>query len=156
LRAKKQLEKLKQKPKSEHSVFLKKNYLFIYSYMHTLFRPSSPHPTLLASRQNLFCPVLQFCWREDISNNKKDIAFLLVWDKDNYTERFLALLPLLPQLIHLYLTSSLPPGHFPIVTSVSIRLLYSLLYSGHIKHFQVQGFYLSLFLLYVFSPYCVQ
>jgi hypothetical protein len=37
--------------------------------------PSSPHP--LTSRQNLFCPLLQFCWREDISNNKKDIAFLL-------------------------------------------------------------------------------
>jgi hypothetical protein len=23
------------------------------------------------------------CWREDLSNNKKDIAFLLVWDKDS-------------------------------------------------------------------------
>jgi hypothetical protein len=32
----------------------------------------------LASRQNLFCPFLQFCCREDISNNKKDIVFLLV------------------------------------------------------------------------------
>jgi hypothetical protein len=60
--------------------------LFIYSYVHTLFGsflpfPSSPlplPPIPLASRQNLFCPFLQFCWREDISNNKEDKAFLLV------------------------------------------------------------------------------
>jgi hypothetical protein len=45
--------------------------------------PSSP----LASRQNLFCLLLQFCWREDMSNNKKDKTFLLVWHKDSYTER---------------------------------------------------------------------
>jgi hypothetical protein len=64
---------------------------------------------------------------------------LVVWDKDGYTERFLALLPcscvLQPELVSLYLTSSLLPIHFPIVASVSLRLLYSLLYSGHIKHF---------------------
>jgi hypothetical protein len=62
-------------------------YLFIYSYVHTLFGPSLPPapgpfslpPTCLTSRQNLSCPLLQFCWREDISDNKKDIAFLLVW-----------------------------------------------------------------------------
>jgi hypothetical protein len=60
--------------------------LFIYSHVHTLFgpflspapAPSLSSPTLLASRQNLFCPYLQFYWREDISNNKKDIVFLLV------------------------------------------------------------------------------
>jgi hypothetical protein len=40
----------------------------------------------------MFCPLLLFCWREDISHNKKDIVFLLVWDKDSYTERFLVLL----------------------------------------------------------------
>jgi hypothetical protein len=45
-----------------------------------------------------------------------------------------------PELIHLYQISSLLPGHLPIVTSVSLRLLYLLLYSGHIKHFQVLGF----------------
>jgi hypothetical protein len=45
----------------------------------------SPHPL---SRQNLFCPlVLQFCWREDRRDNKKGIAFLLVWDEASYTER---------------------------------------------------------------------
>jgi hypothetical protein len=59
--------------------------LFIYSYVHILFGPflpPSPHPHLFphpfASMQNLFCPSLQFCWREDITNNKKDKAFLLV------------------------------------------------------------------------------
>jgi hypothetical protein len=64
---------------------------------------------------------------EKTSNNKKDIAFSLVWDKDSYTEGFLALLPctsvLQPKLIHLYLTFSLLPSHLPIVTSVSLRLL---------------------------------
>jgi hypothetical protein len=61
-------------------------------------------------------------------SNKKDEAFLLVWDKDSYAERFLALLSctsvLQPELIHLYQTSSLLPGHLPIVTSVVLRLLY--------------------------------
>jgi hypothetical protein len=55
-------------------------------------------------------------------------VFLLVWGKDSYTERVLALLPwtciLQPKLIHPYQTSSLLPGHLPIVTSVSLRLLY--------------------------------
>jgi hypothetical protein len=73
--------------------------------------PSPPSPsTPFTSRQNLFCPLLQFCWKEDISNNKKDIALLLVWDKESYTERFLALVSctsvLQPKLIHLYHTSS--------------------------------------------------
>jgi hypothetical protein len=102
-------------------------------------------PSTPASQQKLFCPlVLQFCWRENTRNNKKDMAFLLVWDKDSYTERFLALLPctcvLQPELVHLYQISSLFPSHLPIVVSVSLRLLYSLLYSEHIKHFQVLGF----------------
>jgi hypothetical protein len=70
-------------------------------------------------------------------------VFLLVWDKDSYTERFLALLPctcvLQPTLVHFYQTSSLLPGPLPIVVSDSLRLLYSLLYSEHI-HFQVSGF----------------
>jgi hypothetical protein len=78
------------------------------------------------------------------SDNKKDIAFLLAWNKDSYTERFLALLPctcvLQPELTHLYQTSALLPGHLPIVVSVILRLLYLLLYNGHIKHFQVLGF----------------
>jgi hypothetical protein len=44
-------------------------------------------------------------------------------------------------LVHLYQTSPLFPGHLPIVASASLRLPYSLLYSGHIKHFQVLGFF---------------
>jgi hypothetical protein len=109
-------------------------HLFICAYI--VWAISSPCPPPLpfplqcplASRQNLFCPFLQFCWSEDISNNKKDIAILLVWNKDSYTERLLALLPctnvLQPELIHLYQTSSLLPGHLPILTSVILRLLY--------------------------------
>jgi hypothetical protein len=127
--------------------------LYIYSYVHTLFGPSLPPtshylslspPTPLASRQNLFCHLLQFWWKENIRDNKKDIRILLVWDKDSYKERFLALLPrtcaLQPTLVHLYQTTSLLLSHLPIMASVSLRLLYLLLYSGLIKHFQVLGF----------------
>jgi hypothetical protein len=45
-----------------------------------------------------------------------------------------------PELVHLYQTSSLLPGHLPMMASASLRLLYSLLYHGHIKHFQVLSF----------------
>jgi hypothetical protein len=38
-----------------------------------------------------------------------------------------------PELAHLYQTSSLLLGHLATVASVSLRLLYSLLYSGHIN-----------------------
>jgi hypothetical protein len=55
--------------------------LFIYSHVHTLFGPFPPLPPFphhpLASRQNLFCPFLQFYWRVDMSN-KKDKPFLEV------------------------------------------------------------------------------
>jgi hypothetical protein len=75
---------------------------------------------------------------------RKHKSVFASWDKDSYTERFLTLLPctcvLQPKLVHLYQTSSLLPGYLPIVASVSLRLLYSLLYSGHINHFQVLGF----------------
>jgi hypothetical protein len=61
-------------------------------------------------------------------DNKKDIAFLLLWDKDSYTERCLLLLPctcvLQPTLVHLYQTSSLLPSPLPTVASVILRLLY--------------------------------
>jgi hypothetical protein len=123
---------------------------FLTPTFHPLPSPAIP----VASRQNLFFPLLQFCWRAGISNNKKVIAFLLVWDNYNFTERFLALLPcaciLEPELINLYQTSSLLPGHLPLVTSVVLRLLYQLLYSGHIKHFQVLGF-----LPFPIPPVCI-
>jgi hypothetical protein len=107
---------------------------------------------------NLFCHlVLQFCWRENIRYNKKDIVLLLVWDKDSYTEKSLALLSctdvLQPTLVHLYQTSSLLLSPLPIVASASLRLLYLLLYSEHINHIQVLGFLpFSLFLPFTFSP----
>jgi hypothetical protein len=89
--------------------------------------------------------VLWFCWRENISDNKKNRAFLIVWDKDSYTERFLVLLPhicvLQPILVHLYQTSLLLPYPLPIVASASLRLLYLLVYSEHINHIQVLGFF---------------
>jgi hypothetical protein len=62
----------------------------IYSYVHTIFGsflPPSPTPCFtsppytplpLATRQTLFCPYLYFCWRESISNNRKEQRFLLV------------------------------------------------------------------------------
>jgi hypothetical protein len=104
-------------------------YSLIYMCIHCLGHLSPLPPILslsLASRQNLFCPYLQFCWREDISNNKDSI--FASWDNDSYAERFLALLlctsVLQLELIHLYLISSLFPGHLPILTSVVLKLLY--------------------------------
>jgi hypothetical protein len=71
-------------------------------------------------------------------NNKKNIAFLLVWDKDSSIERFPALLActcvLQPTLVPFYQTSSLLPTPLPVVVSASLRLLYLLLYSEHITH----------------------
>jgi hypothetical protein len=45
-----------------------------------------------------------------------------------------------PTLVHLCQTSSLLSGHLPILTSISLRLLYSLLYSGPIKYSRVLAF----------------
>jgi hypothetical protein len=133
--------------------------------VNTLFGPLLPLPLVppsfsphipLTSRQTVFCPlVLQFCWRENIRDSKKYIAFLLGGDRDSYTERFLALLPctciLQPTLVHLYQTPSLLPGPLPIVASDSLRLLYLLTYSEHISHIQVLGCLpFSLFLSHTF------
>jgi hypothetical protein len=82
--------------------------------VHTFFRPflpptphSLPH-TPLISRQNMFCPFPQFCWKQDINNNKKNRTFLLVWDKDSYAKRFLALLRRTSVLQPEQIDSSLP------------------------------------------------
>jgi hypothetical protein len=81
--------------KNEYRIFI---FWFIYSFIHMWIHclghlspypdlhPLSLPPTSLTYRNNVFCPLLQFCWREDISNIKKDIVFLLVWDKDSYIE----------------------------------------------------------------------
>jgi hypothetical protein len=137
--------------------------IFTFTHMWTHCLGHLPPALFPTSRQNLFCPlVLWVCWRENIRDNEKDISFLLVWDKDSCTERFLVLLPCTcvfqPTLVHLYQTSSLLPSHLPIVASGRLRFLYSLLYSEHINYIQIVGF---LPFLYsppppcVFSPYCV-
>jgi hypothetical protein len=119
---------------------------FIISVLHLLtcvYIVCATSP-LSNSRQNLFCPLLLWlCCRENI-RDKKDILFLLVWGKDSYTERFLALLPrtcvLQPTLVHLYRTSSILPTPLPMVASVNLRLLYSLFNREHINHIQVLSF----------------
>jgi hypothetical protein len=119
-------------------------YLLTCVYIVCAIPTHTPPAQPLASRQNLFCPhLLQFCWRENIRDNKKDIVFFLVWDKDSYIERFLVLLPctcvLQPTLVHFYQTSSLLLGPLPIVAFANLRLLY-LLSREHINHIQVLGF----------------
>jgi hypothetical protein len=88
---------------------------------------------------------------EKRKDSKKNMEFLLVWDKDSYTGRFFMLFPytyvLQANLLHLYLTSSLLPSPLPILASASLRLLHSFLHSEHINHIQVFGF-----LLCVVSP----
>jgi hypothetical protein len=70
-------------------------------------------------------PVLRFCRRKNIKDNKKNMAILLVWDKASYTERFLALLSctcvLHPTLVHLCQTSLLLPIPLPLVASAPLQ-----------------------------------
>jgi hypothetical protein len=133
-------------------------FTFTYMCIHGLDHfPTPPTPSTPTSAQNLFHPlVLQFCWRENIGENKTDISLLLVGDKDSYTERFLALLPctcvLQLTLLNLCQTSSLLLGHLPIVASANLRLLYSLLNRAHQPHSRFRFPLLSLFLLCMFSP----
>jgi hypothetical protein len=65
-------------------------HLYIFLHVYTLLGPSPSFPCPNTSRKTLFHSLLWFCWRKNMGVNKKDIAFLLVWDKDSYTERFLA------------------------------------------------------------------
>jgi hypothetical protein len=129
-------------------------------YLGHLPCPPNLHPPTAPSGQNVFCPlVLRFCWRENIRDNKKDIAVLLLWGKDSYTERFLALLPftcvLQPTLAHLCQTFLLLPGPLPIVATASLWLLYLLLYNEHINHIQVLGFLTFPYSFHVHSPLSV-
>jgi hypothetical protein len=142
-------------------VFLSSILLFLHLltcvYIVFVTSPLIPSP----SSQNLFHPpVPQFFWKENIRVNKKDIVFLLVWNKDFcYTERFLVLLPctcvLQPTLVHLCQTSSLLPGTLPKVASASLRLLYLLLYSELTSHIQVLGFLPLPYYSHVHSPLSV-
>jgi hypothetical protein len=112
--------------------------VFTFTYMCTHYLGHfHPHPT-----SDRTCSA--FFVEEKTKDNKKNIVVLLVCDKDSYTERFLVFFTwtyvLQPTLVHLYQTSSLLPSPFPIAASASLRLLYSLLLSKHINHFQVLGF----------------
>jgi hypothetical protein len=111
--------------------------------------------------QNMFHPLFGSFWRENIGDNKKDITFLLVWDKDSYTERFMALLPwtciLKPTLIHLCQTTSLLPCPLLTMAFANLTLLYLLLNLidvlwAHQPHSNLRFPSLSLFLLCAFSP----
>jgi hypothetical protein len=109
-------------------------FSFLYSYVHTLIGPFLPSAThLLASTLKPSCfqaeavlsssPILL---KRRHKQEERQTSFAS-WDKDSYTERFLALLPytnvLQRKLIHLYLTFSLVPDHLPILTSVTLRFL---------------------------------
>jgi hypothetical protein len=76
---------------------------YIYSHVYIFFGPFPPSPSFF-SAEPVCSFVLQFFWRENIRASKTE--FLPIWDKDSYTERFLALLPctcvLQPTLVHLY------------------------------------------------------
>jgi hypothetical protein len=119
------------------------------------------HLSLCPPPSSPFCPTLHvtpsFPSSENIKDNKKDIVFLLVWDKDSYTERFLVLLPctcvLEPTLFNLYQTSSLLLGHLLIVASVSLR--FARLQWAHQSHSSFRFPSLSLFLPCTFFLYCV-
>jgi hypothetical protein len=115
--------------------------VFIHMCIHCLGQLPSP-----STKQNLFHPLVSN-FIEEKRDNEKDIAFLLVWDKDSYTKRFLVLLPctcvLQSTLVHLYQTSSLLPSPLPLVAFASLRLLYLLLYIKHINHIQAGSHYIA-------------
>jgi hypothetical protein len=83
-----------------------------------------PHPlpllsTSLASKQNLFCPFLQFCWR--VHKSDKDIAFLLVWGKDSYN-REIPSIASMQNCIRAQIDSSLPDCFTTSLTPSHINL----------------------------------
>jgi hypothetical protein len=89
-------------------------FSFSFSFLHLLTcvyiacATHHHHPVLGRTYSSLFFS--NYVEGKNIGDNKKDIAFLLVWDKDS-TKRFLVLLPctciLQLTLVHFYQTSSL-------------------------------------------------
>jgi hypothetical protein len=126
---------------------------YIYSHMYTLYGPPLP-----PSEQNLFCPpLLWFCWRENI-RDKKDIVFLLVWDKDSYTECYLLSVASMHVCIATHIDSFLPdvfttswsPSHSGLCQfKISI---FSPLQWAHQPHSSFRFPFLSPSLQCVFSP----
>jgi hypothetical protein len=119
-------------------------HFYFYSHVYTLFgSPLFPTQQLLS--ETCLPSYMWFCWRENISDNKKDIAFLIICEKDSYKERFLALLQCTYFLQTTFVISTRPLFYFlvplPIVAFARLRLLYSLLYSEHINHISSLGFF---------------
>jgi hypothetical protein len=104
-------------------------FIFILSFLHVhkLFGTLHSPPHHLKA-ENVPPSCYSILLKKNIKDNKKIMAFLLVWDKDCYTGRFFMLFPciwvLKPKLVHLYQTSSLLPSPLPIMASASLRLLY--------------------------------
>jgi hypothetical protein len=95
--------------------------------------------------QNLFCSPVVIFWRgENIKDNRRNMVFLLVWDEDSCTGKFLVLFPciyvLQPQLVHFYQSSLLLSSPLPMVAWTSLSCLYSFLYSKNINRTQAFGF----------------
>jgi hypothetical protein len=73
-------------------------YIHVYlHYIHTvcILLPHFPITSALTSAnlppQNVFCsPILWFCRRKKIKDEKKNMAFLLVWHKDDFKRSFRA------------------------------------------------------------------
>jgi hypothetical protein len=133
-------------------------FLHLFTCVCIVWVTSPLHPHL-PSWQNMFYPlVLWFCWNEYIRHNKKDIAFLLLFNKDSYTETFLALLPctciLQPTLVHLCQNSLLlSPSHSGLC-QFKITIFASLQWA-HQPHSSFRFPSLSLFLPCMFSSYYV-
>jgi hypothetical protein len=147
---------------NQNSLFLLFINLFIRVYIvwailpTALHSPHPPHPSLPGRTYS----ALLFNFVEEkirkIRDNKKDIAFLQVWDKDSYTERFLALLPrtcvLQPELIPDLFTTFQSPCH-----SDLCQFKMTLLAPSQWAHQPLSSFRfpsLSLFLLYALPLAC--
>jgi hypothetical protein len=120
--------------------------------VYTLFAPYSssypfPHHPSAHTSANPHCDFVEV---KNVNDKMRNMAFLLVWYKDNYTGSFLVLFPcmyvLQLQLIHLFQSSSLLPSPLPVVALASLKFRYSFLYSEHIKHIKVFGFLPRLYL----------
>jgi hypothetical protein len=104
---------------SETKIFI---YLFIYLLLFIqLF--ICAYPPHFQAEHVLPCSSILLKRKQEII---RKTSFLLAWDKDRYTERFVALLPftciIQPKFVHLYQISSLLPGHLLIVSSVQFKI----------------------------------
>jgi hypothetical protein len=124
-------------------------FTFTYMCIHCLCPLPPPLPS---SGQNLFYPLLWFCWRDNIRDNKKDTAFLLVWDKDSSSEvpsiasRHLCIAT---HMVYHYQTSLLLLGPLPCYFKIT---LFTPQQGTHQPHSSFRFPFLSVFLPCEFSP----